>query len=63
VTYAALSGSGADNPLVLDAVEAIFPQIAAMKANRPTSRKIRAMPAWIRDCRKFWGQAAIAIGG
>jgi hypothetical protein len=47
VTYAALSGSGADNPLVLDAVEAIFPQIAAMKANRPTSRKIRAMPAWI----------------
>ena len=47
VTYAALSASGADDPLVADAVAPIFPQIAAMKAGRPTSRKIRAMPAWI----------------
>src|SRR5437764_206583 len=43
----ALSASGADDPLVLDAAASIFPQIAAMKADRPTSRKIRAMPAWI----------------
>src|SRR4051794_22211393 len=47
VAYAALSASGADDPLVLDAAASIFPQIAAMKADRPTSRKIRAMPAWI----------------
>ena len=45
VAYAALSASGADDPLVLDAAASIFPQIAAMKAGRPTSRKIRAMPA------------------
>jgi len=38
VTYAALSASGADDPLVLDAVASIFSQIAAMKAARPTSR-------------------------
>ena len=47
MTYAALSASGADDPLVADAVAPIFPQIAAMKADRPTSRKIRTMPAWI----------------
>src|SRR4051794_25414884 len=47
VAYAALSASGADDPLVLDAAASISPQIAAMKADRPTSRKIRAMPAWI----------------
>jgi hypothetical protein len=32
---------------VLDSAASIFSQIAAMKADRPTSRKIRAMPAWI----------------
>ena len=47
MTYAALLASGANDPLVPDAVAPIFPQIAALKADRPTSRKIRAMPAWI----------------
>ena len=48
MSYAALLASGADDPLVADAVASIFPQNAAMKADRPTSRKIRALPAWIR---------------
>ena len=47
MSYAALLGSGANDLLVPAPVVPIFPQIAAMKASRPTSRKIRAMPAWI----------------
>ena len=47
MTYAALAVGGADAALVLGAVALIFPQIAAMRAGRPTSRKIRTMPAWI----------------
>ena len=45
--YAALAVGGADDPLVPALGAPIFPQIAAMKAGSPTSRKIRAMPAWI----------------
>jgi hypothetical protein len=42
-----LAASGADDPLVPAVAAPIFPEIAAMKAGRPTSRKIRATPAWI----------------
>src|SRR5690349_6668503 len=44
--YAALAVGGADDPLVPAVGAPIFPQIAAMKVGSPTSRKIRAMPAW-----------------
>jgi len=57
VTYAALAASGADDPLVPGAVAAIFLQIAAMKAGSPTSRKIRAMPAWISPAVRVPGRA------
>ena len=40
-------GGGTDDPRVPFVVALIFPQIAAMKAGHPISRKIRAMPAWI----------------
>jgi hypothetical protein len=42
-----LAASGTDDPPVPGAASPIFLQIAAMKAGSPTSRKIRAMPAWI----------------